>query len=204
MNRPQTQSDRMPKSTLRRGGFTLLELIVVLFVLVALAAIVVPLLTDTIPQAHEATSDSTLIAVRDAVARYWQDSGSLKLVPKVQDLFVQPTAMPNYDPRYKVGWNGPYLLNATGTYTINTSANFTSDYGANNDRAVLDAWRQPIVIQDLGVVNGVREVRVVSAGPKSPHDDIEAIDLLPTITNADLFANPTLAGDDRYVAFQLR
>ncbi len=212
----------MSKCVRRRSALTLLELIVVLFVLVLLAGIVVPLVSGTRSQAEDTATRQTLANVRDAVIQYWMDAP--KRLPRREDddttgrepgpqvvfLFVNPAtwdvvpagyeAVSSFDPNYQVGWRGPYLSQATGRYRLDSAAGFTPDYGvagADPDQAALDAWGNPVVLQNptLGLP-GVQDVRVVSAGPNG------RIDINPTTLSANL--TDVNDGDDLYVAFTLR
>ena len=53
-----------------RRGFTLIELIVVLMILVGLAGMVIPAVTDMVQRTHTSTSAGNLHEVANAVARY--------------------------------------------------------------------------------------------------------------------------------------
>jgi len=180
-------SRRWSAPTGARRGFSLLELVIVLLVLVALAAIVVPLVSGTRSEAERTTTEQTLANVRDAVIQYWVDAP--KRLPRPDDddttgrqltsqllfLFVNPNtwdvlpagyeATFDFDPNYKVGWRGPYLSQATGNFEVDGASGFTTAYGATGDKALLDAWGNPIVLQDLGTASGVQTARLVSAGP---------------------------------------
>ena len=58
-----------------RRGFTLLELLVVIFVIMILAAIAVGRYQQTLKHAHEAVLKEDLSVMRDAIQRYAQDKG---------------------------------------------------------------------------------------------------------------------------------
>lgn len=62
-----------------RSALTLIELVVVLTILVALAGLVVPQLVATSENARITATRSTLTAVRDAMMRYWLDTKYLAL-----------------------------------------------------------------------------------------------------------------------------
>ena len=55
-------------------GLTLVELVVVLTIMVAVAGLVVPRLQRTSDNTTEVASRANLVAVRDAVTRYWLDT----------------------------------------------------------------------------------------------------------------------------------
>ena len=202
---PPRKANRSSQST--RTGLTLLELVIVLMITVALAGVMVPLVSDHVSDAAETATKATLSEIRNAVTLFWQDDDrSPKQVPKIHDLFVDPftnTTAFRFDPTYKLGWRGPYLREATGSYEVGVPhSSFAATYGNTGDRALLDAWGRTVVIQSLDPVNGVRDVRVVSAGPDGQIKLSD--DPMNPDTNAELLADPTLAGDDVYVAFTLR
>jgi len=177
-------------------------LVIVLLVLVALAAIVVPLVSGTRSDAEETTTKQTLTNVRDAVIQYWLDAPK-EMPARLHFLFVDPDPTTPFDPNYKVGWRGPYLSQATGSYQVTdldtnfaTGTNFTSGYGQDGDKTVLDAWGNPVVLQDRDPGLEIRDVRVISAGPNG-RIDIDATILSENLTDAT-------DGDDLYVAFTLR
>ena len=107
--------------------------------------------------------------------------------PQMAFLFLNPNHQPpdtvsDYDPVYRVGWRGPYVVNSSGTYTVTGTGktDFTTQYGLTGDPTVLDGWGRPIVIQCPGLaLDGVGlDVRLVSAGP----DGVINVD--PTVSTA--------------------
>lgn len=58
------------KSIKPRNGFSLVELIVVLFILVGLAALIVPTVTDLVGRTRASTTASSINAVANAIQRY--------------------------------------------------------------------------------------------------------------------------------------
>lgn len=206
-----------------RSGLTLLELTVVLVVMVALAGVMIPLVGTESARARDDATRSTLTALRAAVIQYWNDrvltddsvapvlQEAKRLLhvldengPPVRDdtpqlafLMFNPVTLDrtySFDPQYRVGWRGPYMREATGSYGVNVPNGFTTRYGLDGDPAFLDAWGQPIVIQHPGVINGVQDVRLVSAGGNG------VLDTDPTVLTDNLLST----GDDVYVSFQLR
>ncbi|HLX61102.1 MAG TPA: prepilin-type N-terminal cleavage/methylation domain-containing protein [Planctomycetota bacterium] len=174
---------------MRKCGLTLLELLVVVAVMVALAAIVVPLLGSSQNDASMAATRTTMLALRDAIFGTDRASGFVEDVgdypakahlagwpggwpEKIHDLLSNehlPAPKQTFDIHTHRGWNGPYLRSADGVYTVDTAHGFTSDYCYNSgaDLAIIDAWNHPIVIQYItATVNpGDATVRLVSAGP---------------------------------------
>jgi type II secretory pathway pseudopilin PulG len=194
---------------------TLLELVVVMIILVALASLVVPLVGNLVGDSRGDVTRQSLTEIRNVVANmYWDDMGK-KLPrpgaagiaagrqnhPQVRYLFFNPnkdpeTTVRDWDPAYRLGWRGPYLMNPGGRFPEPDPTNFTDFYGEADDPAVLDAWGHPIVIQNPGLVGPAQDVRLVSAGPDG------RIDIAPATWSGSLTdAND---GDDLYVAFTLR
>lgn len=201
-----------------RSGLTLVELMIVLIVLVALAGILTPLVSTTIEDSAEGTTRASLVAVRDAVMRQWLDTkyvslpGSGGAPPtiaseaerfQVRWLFDSPVSgspVSDFDPDTRVGWNGPYLAQFTGRYTIDATRNLVATYGAANDPAILDSFTgTPVVIQVVGS-SSPYDIRVVSAGLDG------VIDIDPTDATEDLETEggSEPVNDDVFVSFVLR
>ena len=169
-----------PKSTRRRTiwhGFSMLELVVVLMILVAVAVIVLPMISSTVrvadgaPQTpHEIATKSTMKAVQQAIAG---DDGLLEnlahepnAIPrKIEDLVEeQPPEevvqaapeLQKYDPFLRIGWRGPYLV-PTGR-------------AEDGKPTIVDGWGRELQIQvdfDGDGVVSLEEsqyIRIVSAG----------------------------------------
>ncbi len=180
-----------------RRGLSVLELIVVIAIVASLASVALPIFTDVHSTAKESSTRSTLVQVRDAVTLYWADTKSIPLDGlatfaietqrfQVVWLFRNPVTnliSASYDPLTRIGWNGPYLLHATGDPDL---------YGQHS---LIDAWNNPVVIQDFDSNASIRDVRVVSAGPNGVID-IPAAVSTTALTSSEI-------GDDIYVAFYL-
>lgn len=199
---------------IRRCGLTLLELVVVLIILMALASLVVPLVGNLLGDSRRDVTRESLVEMRNVIANtYWDDMGKTlprpgaaglaagrRDHPQVRYLFINPHRSPedtvrDYDPAYRLGWRGPYLMNPGFRFPL-PNANFTDYYGQEGDPAVIDGWGNPIVIQNPGLVGPAQDVRVVSAGPNGilniPRDKSTAL-----LTDTD-------KGDDVWLAFEVR
>ena len=180
-----------------RNGFTLIELIVVLSVLVALSGIILPLCVDNLNGANETATRSTLTEARTAMLQYWHDTKFVDLdgVTTVASesqrfnitwLFANPVTNTNavqFDPNLKMGWNGPYIANSTADTTA----------GGPN---LVDAWNQTLVVQYVNPNVDLKDVRIVSAG-RNGVVDIPAATATSALTTGSI-------GDDLYVALMLR
>src|ERR1035437_36619 len=79
----------------RAGGFTLVELLVVIVVLAVLAAMVLPKFMDSSRRSRESALKSDLTLLRDACSRFAADTGA---TPKqLADLITCPAALKGCD-----------------------------------------------------------------------------------------------------------
>ncbi|AFI89658.1 type II secretion system protein GspG [Pectobacterium parmentieri] len=85
-----------------QGGFTLLELLVVLMIIALLAGFVGPKLFSNVDQAKEKTALRQMRSLGDALSQYRLDTGSWPSENQgLKALTEKPTNTHN--------WNGPYL-----------------------------------------------------------------------------------------------
>lgn len=86
----------------RQGGFTLLELLVVLMIIALLAGFVGPKVFSNVDQAKEKTAQRQMRAFGDALSQYRLDTGSWPTQSQgLKALTEKPVNASN--------WNGPYL-----------------------------------------------------------------------------------------------
>jgi prepilin-type N-terminal cleavage/methylation domain-containing protein len=147
---------------LKRNGrftshaFTMIEMLVVVCILAAMAGLVVPLMGTTQDDSMRNVTIASMGAVRDAIMGasttpgYYQDmkyvngiAPSNKAPQWIRDLFVRPRRdgmrsaptdlevdlVPEYDPATRKGWRGPYLNTTTDKYVVDNANNFTTAYG---------------------------------------------------------------------------
>lgn len=85
----------------QRGGFTLLELLVVMFILVLLAGVVTVLVTKRVEEAKHAKAVADVESLGSAIDQYHLQNGNFP--PDLEALRTKPSGddLPN--------WNGPYI-----------------------------------------------------------------------------------------------
>lgn len=178
-----------------RNALTLAELVVVLCILAALSAIVVPLCSDSLASAAESVTQASLVQARDATLQYWRDTkhvtldGVVSVATEAQRfqiewLFNNPVTgdkTVQFDPNLHSGWNGPYMASSTVQF---------------GGPGLLDAWNQPLVAQYTDPNATLKDVRIVSAGPNG------VIDIPANTASVALTSNSI--GDDLYVSLLLR
>lgn len=189
-------SAKMPLSTafsqrkdvfLNRRGLTLLELIVVLAILVALAGLLVPLTDSSTDYASNTTTRTSMTALRDAILGKGDTPGfvgDLGRMPIQIHELLHSDALPTFDRNTRKGWSGPYVRATDSVCTIDDLAAFLNGvpkttYFTNinttptpfQDVVIYDAWRRPIVIQFLTTTASANaqdpsiKARLLSAGP---------------------------------------
>jgi prepilin-type N-terminal cleavage/methylation domain-containing protein len=113
---------------LRQGGFTLIELVMIIVVLGILAAVAVPRFTGITESSRVNASKGELGALKRAIVgnpsaiaggQYIDRGfeGDVGFVPsRLADLVVRPDSIPAYDRLTRLGWNGPYIDSSGGDY----------------------------------------------------------------------------------------
>ncbi len=196
----------------------MVEMIVVLTILVAVTAGVVALTAPTFTENAKDTATTlslqelkNLIMGHASQQGYWDDmdeyprpsalavsSGHRSNHPQLAMLFVNPDSYTaggdevdtnTFDPATKNGWRkGGYVQQATGTYTVNVAAGFTALYGNDGDKAVLDGWGNPIVLQEPTggtATEKIYSARLVSAGPNGILET-DGVNAVPVTTGDDI------------------
>lgn len=169
--------------TPKRAGLTLIELVVVLLILVALATLVLPTLSGTIEASEERAVFVKMVQLREAIIGAPGRPGFRSHNPripllKLDQLYRQGPA-PDYDPARKLGWGGPYADPLGAALYIPGDRNFTLAYGNGSDElAPIDPYGnldQPCFLvlqattpgppQAPDPADAVYQPRLVSAGP---------------------------------------
>jgi type II secretory pathway pseudopilin PulG len=185
-------------------SFTLLELVVVMAILVALAGIMVSLVSGIQDDASVEATRVSMKTISEAILGagsekpgYLADIGDLPTT--LSDLYVKPSGIVAYDRFTGRGWRGPYLRSTANTYQADADRGFLPDYGEDGDPTPFDSWGHPIILQMPSPVASPdpdqrREfARLVSAGP----------DGILQVQPQELYPSPEARGDD-LVLFLLR
>jgi general secretion pathway protein G len=96
------------RSTTSKNGFTLVELLVVMIIIAALAAVIVPRVFARAEQGRRAKAIADIKSLETALDMYSADNGAPPTTEQgLQALVEAPTTAP--EPK---NWNGPYLRKA--------------------------------------------------------------------------------------------
>jgi general secretion pathway protein G len=90
------------KKTMRRKSFTMIEIVVVIVILVALASIATPLYMNHVKKANIGTAKTQIKLLEDALASYKLDVGTY---PSTDDGLQALMTNPGDSEK----WNGPYI-----------------------------------------------------------------------------------------------
>ncbi len=93
--------NKLRRQCTRRQGFTLLELMAVMFILVLLAGVVTAMITNRVEEAKHSKAIADKDSIESVIEVYHLQNGSYP--PTLDALYTKPTGedLPN--------WNGPYV-----------------------------------------------------------------------------------------------
>jgi prepilin-type N-terminal cleavage/methylation domain-containing protein len=169
----------MRREVFLRHGFTLIEMVVVIAIVIALAGILVPIVTNEIDDAKRATAQAALNRISTAVSQYTKDTTFPPTGPdgaKTFHFLAGQGTLPEEN-KFDSGPQGrleDFLAkNASGTKVW--KGPYLQDVEA-------DPWGRCFLVNVHGFLNGKERVWVLSAGPN------QRVETNPK--------NTTLGGDD--------
>jgi len=119
----------------RRGGFTLIEMLIVIVVIAILAVIVIPRLMGAARKAKEAQLRANLKQLRDAIERF--EGACAAWPPTLADVMAANGAAVSADADGRGisvdrnGYNGPYLVTGSGVLPVDAMTG-ASDWTYDN------------------------------------------------------------------------
>ena len=161
--------------THRSRGFTLIEMIVVVAIIVALAGILVPIVTNELDDAKKATAQATVNRVATAVTQY------------IKDTAYPPTGKngkSSYHYLYTAGTTPSSNKFASGGSTTVENFLARNKYGTANWKGPYlqeigaDPWGCRYLVNTHGFFSNKERVWVLSAGPNRKVET-KAIDTAP-------------------------
>lgn len=149
----------------RSYGFTLIEVVVVVTILVLLAGVLVPIVSNELSKARTARAQTDMKAVGDAFSRYYAHTGSWPSNNVWNPNLTQNEALLGFPCLYtntftKAGWAGPYLntgIRSSGTWSVAVSSN-------SGFRGLIDPWSRTYQVyvfaknSSMGVGGGIAMV----------------------------------------------
>jgi len=130
-----TTSRHILTDRLDQGGFTLIELVIIIVTLGILAAVAVPRFADMANSSKINATRQELSSLKKAIigdpsavaGGAYVDrgfEGDVGFVPRrLQDLVTKPDSVAVYNPLSRLGWNGPYIDSAGGSYLTDAWSN---------------------------------------------------------------------------------
>jgi len=118
------------RSRASESGFTLVELVVVMIIIAALAAVIVPRVFTRVEQGRRAKAISDIKSLETALDMYAADNGQPPTTEQGLDALLEP---PTSSPEAN-NWNGPYLKKALpqdpwgGEYVYVSPGEHNEDY----------------------------------------------------------------------------
>mgnify|MGYP001034948270 CR=1 FL=1 len=102
-------AQKLPSGETSEAGFTLMELLMVLFILALLASISVPIVSSSLVRAKEAALLETLAVTRRSIDEYYSDKG---VYPETLSVLVEEKYLRTLpqDPFVSTGSGGGWIL----------------------------------------------------------------------------------------------
>jgi len=112
------------------GGFTLIELVIIIVVLTIVSAIAIPRIGDLIETSKSNATKSELSELKKAIVGTPQVTGGNSYASRgfendvgfppsrLEDLVAKPGSVSVYNRITGIGWNGPYIDSTDGEYLL--------------------------------------------------------------------------------------
>lgn len=136
-------------SKIRKNGFTLIELMIVVVILSLLATIVVPKILNKPEQARRAKAKVDIAAIQNALGLFKVDTGRFPTTAEGLTALVQNPGLKNYDPdgylakKPKDPWGRDYVYLCPGAagrdYDLESHGRDGAPNG-NNENADISCW----------------------------------------------------------------
>lgn len=124
-----------PGRLVDRGGFTLIEIVIIIVTLGILAAVAIPKFADMANSAKVNATKQEMMSLKKAIVGdpsavaggefidrgFEGDIGNLP--SQLPDLAQKPDSLANYNPLTRLGWNGPYIDRANNDYLTDAWGN---------------------------------------------------------------------------------
>lgn len=201
------------------AGFTLVEVVVVLAVVLLLSGIAVPLISSYVEDSRRGRAEAEVKMIAGALTNFYKDVGQFpsrdsSAKDYTLKAFFTGNAVPKTDPFVKThSWSDWARSTSTGDILDNhllsnaPGAKTTAAYATTGDRrwrgpylsssAPVDPWSRPYVVNVISAYStdatNYKKLFVMSAGPNGVID-----------TNANAASTDTLGGDDIGVIIQAR
>ena len=115
-----------------KGGFTLLELLIVIVILGVLAGLALPVYTASIERSRRQEAVATLSAVKDSASRFFQFNNTYTNMTYAQ-MDYDPTVPPGNGQTVHYAYGAPAVAGGGLTYTVTATRLLGVDGGNGTD-----------------------------------------------------------------------
>lgn len=169
-----------PRGTNERG-FTLMELVVVVAVLIALSALLIPAVSGVLEDAKVAQVVTEVNSLKTACAKHYMDTGSFAHEYCGTQYMVQPQHRQLTAPQTYRGWKGPYIespldtgnpwggrVHLYATLLVNGLTGWDLDYDGNPELTTADTanvlWLSDVPADQAEAIDEALDPPVASGG----------------------------------------